>query len=346
MCFDADLLPALTGILSDNLWQFDDEAREKIEGVLVMVTSCCEWLVEECGLLTVAQMEQILDQNGLQRWWQLPPENVNGGSLQWPDDGQFSGNDCCDVATAIYDAIAEAYTQIYDIATAGADAFVGLAAPMLLVSTVASLVLLASALIVEGVMAALELAIATMRAETVCDMMSLCTTGTKEEQRAMRDFAMSRFAQWTPVPLGIVSSLILPVAKRLYQPGNDCECDSIIVGRPGGQTAVLYPHPTFTYQAGHAYRIEHLANECGHNTVTDRYRSIGIHGAPPLEYRQNFTRGGNTSSYNTCANVGGDGAFWSEFEVTTTTNLLRHADDPEDYEAYVAYFRVIDLGLY
>lgn len=122
---DAGLMPALTGMISDNLWQFDDDTRPMVERWLVMA---CELsgLIED-----VSVIRMLLSTMASPYWPELgggvvpgpfrdlergegdPPGGYYGGTWEEYDEG------VCRTAHSIVDQQREVIEQVLDIATYG-----------------------------------------------------------------------------------------------------------------------------------------------------------------------------------------------------------------------------------
>lgn len=348
LCLDASIWPALSGLISDYMWTMEDEeTRDRMEEILVMVDGCCE-IFEACGLVTKDWLETHLS-DALNRIRFLPEEVPPelGGPTRWPKPGEATDDECCWIATALYDAWAHVYSSTCDIAQVGSSLFIDAAAPMLAAEPIALLLAIALQLAASGVQELLEANIVAYKHETVCDAIQYCDDGGSDgDIVAMRDFIGEAFKTISPVPLNILSGLIVPLAKRMYVAGGDCDCAVWILSRPVGSGVTQpYPHPTFTFQAGHRYCVYHIQDECIYRPDTARYRSAAHCFIPPTELIANFQRGGTYSTYTSCELVGGDGAFWACFDVLENTNLMQHADDPEVYQPGVKWARVVDQGI-
>lgn len=348
LCLDASIWPALSGLISDYMWTMEDEeTRDVMERILIMVDDCCE-VFEACGLVTKDWMEEnFLDILG--RLHFLPPEvpYEEGGPLRWPAPGTATEDECCNMAYALYQAWAHLYTTAYDLANTGTSYFVNWAIPFLSAAPLAFFFGLILELAASGVQELLLANIEANRFETICTILQYCDNGgTDADIAAMRDAIGTAFQTFAPVPLDILVGMIVPLAKRMYELGVDCDCAQWIVSRPvGAGTEQPYEHPWFVYQAGHRYCVYHIEGECIYRPGTGMYRSAAHCGVPPTDLIANFQRGGTYSTYPSCEAVGEDGDFWACFDVLEDTNLMQHADDPNVYQTDIKSLRIVDQGI-
>jgi hypothetical protein len=342
LCLPATIWPALSGMLSDRLWEFEVEAQPLVEELVIMGNRCCE-VFEECGLLTLEELLALVGSGPLGLYPMLPPEPPEGGHEFWPPPGLATEEDCCAMAYAIYQAVAFSYDQAYDLAHFGLESFASLCAPLLEAMPYLAIGALVASLVAAGVYELLQIAIETNRHDTVCDMVVLCDAGSDDGIEAMRDFCMDAFKSFSPVGLGFLRDAILPLARRMFLPGIDCACAAEFVCRPGGGPEDPYEHPEFTYLAGHVYRVEHVIGQCRKRIGEEVYRSICNDVRPPAGYFTDSSRGGNYGSYSSCEDIDGNPP-WYVFTVTTETSLMKHADTSTDWESLARCCLIEDLG--
>ena len=237
LCIKADLWPAISGILSDNMWQFDDATKERVKEVLAAM-DCCETF-EQCDLVTNADLNEALsavldlirEGSDLE---QIPFLPMEGEPELWPPVPTVPQQQC-DVANAVFNAMLELYRQVYqgelfDDALSFASVFASL-----LYGTVEALLSLFFEILGSGAWELLDAIAEAHRQEVVCASMDiLAGSGTLED---VREYQISQFSDWTPVPLSLIRGRILPLAEHMFSPGHVCDCEeqacTVLLGTMG-----------------------------------------------------------------------------------------------------------------
>jgi hypothetical protein len=237
LCLKNEIWPAVSGILSDNMWQFDDDLQPYIKEVLTAM-NCCETF-EQCGLVTnddlnealQALLDLVTSGSELDKYPVLPPE---GQPDQWPETPSES-QQFCDMSNAIFNAILLTYDNIYqgemfDDALAFLNIF-----SQLLIGTVSALLDLFAEILGSGAYALVDDIAEANRDDVVCTSIAMFEAEATLED--VRDYQIETFKDWTPIPLDLWKGTILPLAKHIFQPNQTCECEEpecvVLLGEMG-----------------------------------------------------------------------------------------------------------------
>jgi hypothetical protein len=225
LCIQNDLWPAISGILSDNLWQFDEATQERVKEVLTAM-DCCETF-EECGLVTNEDLNEalaaILELIGAQKELvEIPFLPEEQQPEEWPPV-PTEWQQYCDTSQAIFDAIMRLYENVYqgeifDDALAFANIFTSL-----LYGTIAALLALFAEILGSGAYTLLGAIAEAQRSRVVCASIAILEAdGTLDD---VRDYQLEEFANWTPIPLSLLKNKVLPLAEYMFVPDRVCQCE-------------------------------------------------------------------------------------------------------------------------